>query len=163
MELDRIKSLVVEINEKYQSLGSLSNDELRARYFQLRKEALDKQQHGISENKILDSALIEVFALLKEVTRRFSENDEIKVEQTNLDVKLFGNVPFIKDCKKDPNDWTDRSYLWSFNYVSSWVIGNEMYKWNVVLYDEQLMGGIVLHEGKIIQMCTGEGLSLIHI
>ena len=62
MELDRIKSLVVEINEKYQSLGSLSNDELRARYFQLRKEALDKQQHDISENEILDSALIEVFA-----------------------------------------------------------------------------------------------------
>ena len=67
MELDRIKSLVVEINEQYQSLSSLSNDELRVRYSQLRKEALGKQQHGISENEILDSALIEVFALLKEV------------------------------------------------------------------------------------------------
>lgn len=163
MELDRIKSLVVEINEKYQSLGSLSNDELRARYFQLRKEALDKQQHGISENEILDSALIEVFALLKEVTRRFSENDEIKVESTNLDVKLFENVPFIKDCKKNPNDSIDQSYLWSLNYVSSWFIGNEMYKWNVVLYDEQLMGGIALHEGKIIQMCTGEGKTFVSI
>ena len=93
MELDRIKSLVVEINEQYQSLGSLSNDELRVRYSQLRNEALDKLQHGISEKEILDSALIEVFSLLKEVTRRFSENDEIKVEQTDLDVKLFENVP----------------------------------------------------------------------
>lgn len=163
MELDRIKSLVVEINEQYQSLSSLSNDELRVRYSQLRNEAFDKLQHGISEKEILDSALIEVFALLKEVTRRFSENDEIKVEQTNLDVKLFENVPFIKDCKKDPNDSTDQSYLWSLNYVSSWFIGNEMYKWNVVLYDEQLMGGIALHEGKIIQMCTGEGKTFVSI
>ena len=141
----------------------MSNDELRVRYSQLRNEALDKQQHGISENEILDSALIEVFALLKEVTRRFSENDEIKVEQTDLDVKLLENVPFIKDCKKDPNDSTDQSYLWSLNYVSSWFIGNEMYKWNVVLFDEQLMGGIALHEGKIIQMCTGEGKTFVSI
>ena len=63
MELDRIKSLVVEINEQYQSLSSLSNDELRVRYSQLRKEALGKQHHGRAENEILDTTLIEVFAL----------------------------------------------------------------------------------------------------
>ncbi len=163
MELDRIKSLVVEINKKYETLSSLTNDELRSRYTQLRKAALDKQQNKISEKEILNSALIEVFALLKEVARRFTENDEIKVEQTDLDVRLFENVSFIKECKKNPDGWTDQSHLWSLNYVSSWLVGNELYKWDVVPYDEQLMGGVALYEGKIIQMCTGEGKTFVSI
>lgn len=163
MDFDRIKSLVNEINKQYETLSSLTNDELRKRYAQLRKDALEKKKSNISVDEILASALVEVFALFKEVARRFAENKEIKVEQTKLDVKLFDNCSFIKDCKKNPYDSWDQSYLWSVNYVSSWVVGDETFTWNIIPYDEQLMGGIALHEGKIIQMCTGEGKTFVSI
>ena len=163
MDFDRIKSLVKEINRKYETLSSLTNDELRKRYAQLRKDALEKEKSNISVNKIFASNLVEVFALFKEASRRFAENKEIKVEQTDLDVKLFDNCSFIKECQKNPNDSIDQSYLWSVNYVSSWVVGDEAFTWNIIPYDEQLMGGIALHEGKIIQMCTGEGKTFVSI
>lgn len=160
MDLDRTKNLVNEINKQYETLNSLTNDELRKRYTQLRKDALEKENHNIPVNEILDSALVEVFALFKEVARRFAENKEIKVEQTDLDKKLLDTCSFVKYCKKIPNDL---SYLRSLNYVSSWGVGDETFTWNIIPYDEQLMGGIALHEGRIIQMCTGEGKTFVSI
>lgn len=163
MDLDIIKNTVAEINAKFKTLSSLSNDELRESYTNLRKESLNKIKNGMPENDVMDSALIDVFALFKEVARRFAENEEIKVSQTDLDIKLFNKCDFIKECEYNPEDGMDYSFLDTLIYVSSWSVGNEKFKWNIIPYDEQLMGGIALHEGKIIEMYTGEGKTFVSI
>lgn len=163
MDLDRIKSIVVAINKKYDTLHSLSNDELRECYAKLHTEALDKVKKGVSDNEVMNSALVEVFALFKEVARRFAEYEKLKVCSIDLDVKLFNCCDFVEDCEINREDWTDYSHLYCLNYVSSWYVGKEKFKWNIIPYDEQLMGGVVLHEGKIIEMYTGEGKTFVSI
>ena len=99
--------------------------------------------------QVLDELLPEAFAVVKETARRFTENQEIRVQATAMDRELAVSKDFVRiegDTAIYRNRWT--------------AAGNEVV-WNMVHYDVQLIGGMVLHSGKISEMATGEGKTLV--
>ena len=99
--------------------------------------------------EILDQVLPEAFAIMKSTARRFKENERIRVKATEFDRNLSANHDFVN---------IDGDYaIWR----NSWMAGGNMISWDMVHYDVQLIGGIVLHQGKIAEMATGEGKTLV--
>ena len=99
--------------------------------------------------EILDQVLPEAFAIMKSTARRFKENERIRVKATEFDRNLSANHDFVN---------IDGDYaIWR----NSWMAGGNMITWDMVHYDVQLIGGIVLHQGKIAEMATGEGKTLV--
>ncbi len=111
----------------------------------LEKEALDVYE------KALDEVMFEVFAIVKETARRFAENEETVVTATDFDRELAG------DPRKDFITIDGDKAI----YHNHWTAGGNDLKWEMVHYDVQLFGGIVLHQGKIAEMATGEGKTLV--
>ena len=111
----------------------------------LEKEALDVYE------KALDVVMFEVFAIVKETARRFAENEETVVTATDFDRELAG------DPRKDFITIDGDKAI----YHNHWTAGGNDLKWEMVHYDVQLFGGIVLHQGKIAEMATGEGKTLV--
>ena len=99
--------------------------------------------------KALDDALPKAFAIMKSTARRFKENETIKVRATDFDRDLTTRKDFVT-VQGDYAIWQN-----------SWMAGGNMIKWDMVHYDVQLIGGIVLHQGKIAEMATGEGKTLV--
>ena len=99
--------------------------------------------------KALDDALPKAFAIMKSTARRFNDNETIKVRATDFDRELTTR----KDYVTVQGDYA----IWQ----NSWMAGGNMIKWDMVHYDVQLIGGIVLHQGKIAEMATGEGKTLV--
>ena len=99
--------------------------------------------------KVLLEILPEAFAVMKSTARRFAENETIAVTATDFDRKLSTDHDFvhIEDDKAV--------------YSRHWMAGGNMITWDMVHYDVQLIGGIVLHQGKIAEMATGEGKTLV--
>ncbi len=91
----------------------------------------------------------EAFAVIKETAKRFSENDQIKVSPNENDIALSGNCDYVKI--------EGNNCFWN----TSWTSGGVSKKWDMVHYDVQLIGGLVLHNGKIAEMQTGEGKTLV--
>ena len=98
----------------------------------------------------LDNALPEVFAVLRETAARFAKNDEIVVEATEMDRNLAAQGRDFVRIEGDKAIWKNH-----------WLAGGNDMKWDMVHYDVQLIGGIVLHQGKIAEMATGEGKTLV--
>ena len=99
--------------------------------------------------EILDQVLPEAFAIVKSTARRFKENEKIRVKATDFDRDLSAKHDFVN---------VDSDYaLWR----NSWMAGGNVITWDMVHYDVQLIGGIVLHQGKIAEMATGEGKTLV--
>ncbi|MFN9321708.1 MAG: preprotein translocase subunit SecA [Chitinophagales bacterium] len=176
--------LVVKINEVFQTLSGLSNDQLRGKttefkkriadyvseldtaMAELRKNATEEEDTFQKEkylNKIdelvkekdqhLEEVLMEIlpeaFAVVKETARRFSENTNLTLTANELDKELAvskGHVTIQGNQATYQNHWK--------------AAGNEVH-WNMVHYDVQLIGGISLHQGKIAEMATGEGKTLV--
>ena len=111
----------------------------------LEKEALDVYE------KALDEVMFEVFAIVKETARRFAENEETVVTATDFDRELAG------DPKKDFITIDGDKAI----YHNHWTAGGNDLKWEMIHYDVQLFGGTVLHQGKIAEMATGEGKTLV--
>jgi len=111
----------------------------------LEKEALDVYE------KALDEVMFEVFAIVKETARRFAENEETVVTATDFDRELAG------DPRKDFITIDGDKAI----YHNHWTAGGNDLKWEMVHYDVQLFGGTVLHQGKIAEMATGEGKTLV--
>ena len=111
----------------------------------LEKEALDVYE------KALDEVMFEVFAIVKETARRFAENEETVVTATDFDRELAGDPH--KDFITIDGD--------KAIYHNHWTAGGNDLKWEMVHYDVQLFGGTVLHQGKIAEMATGEGKTLV--
>ena len=111
----------------------------------LEKEALEVYE------KALDEVMFEVFAIVKETARRFAENEETVVTATDFDRELAG------DPKKDFITIDGDKAI----YHNHWTAGGNDLKWEMVHYDVQLFGGTVLHQGKIAEMATGEGKTLV--
>ena len=109
----------------------------------LEKEILKKLEEG------LDEALPEVFAVVKETARRFAGNEEIVVTANQFDRDLAASHDFVRIDG-------DKAI-----YQNHWVAGGNEVTWNMVHYDVQLIGGVVLHKGKIAEMATGEGKTLV--
>ena len=109
----------------------------------LEKEVLDRYEEAL--NRILPEA----FAIVKETARRFAENEEIEVTATDFDRELAPRHDFVRIEG-------DKAI-----YQNHWIAGGNDVKWNMVHYDVQLFGGVVLHQGKIAEMATGEGKTLV--
>lgn len=141
---DKYENLVDSINVEYKTLCRLSNDELRTRLSQIATEINDSE----NKSKELDKYLVPTFAIIKETARRFKEGNII-VTANDYDKSLSETYDFVAiDNGKAI-------------YKNRWDAGGVPFEWNMVHYDEQLLGGILLHKGYAIEMLTGEGKTLV--
>jgi preprotein translocase subunit SecA len=185
-DVKKIDHLVAVINGHFDSYKSLSNDELRAKTsefkasikaylaetdsqieaLQAEAEALPssdfmgrdglyeqvdllKKEKNVTLEKVLWDILPEAFAVVKEVARRFTEEEQLVTTATQLDRDLSVKKEYIT-IKGDQSV-----------FQTTWNAAGTPITWNMVHYDVQLLGGIVLHQGKIAEMSTGEGKTLV--
>ena len=180
-----IQPFVDKIKAAYPEIEKLDNDELRAKTQEIRqyvrdsakeqREAIDNLRASIEETPIdereeifdkidklnkealenYEKALNEVmpvaFSIVKETARRFAENEETVVTATDFDRELAADPS--KDFITIDGD---KAY-----YHNHWTAGGNDLKWEMIHYDVQLFGGVVLHQGKIAEMATGEGKTLV--
>lgn len=137
------KHLVNEINKVYDSLHNLSNDELRSLSSEIRATVNTRE-----DCNALNDYLTDVYAIVKETARRFSIGD-IEVAANNYDRWLAERYDFVVIQG-------NRAI-----YKRRWDSGGTPQEWNMIHYDEQLLGGILLHYGYAIEMATGEGKTLV--
>jgi preprotein translocase subunit SecA len=184
-DIRSIDPQVAAILESYEEIKRLSNDELRGKTLEFRRRisdhvaakekeiadlraTLNSEEIGIDEKEklyveldrlekeaydltqdVLNEILPEAFAVMKDTARRFFENDFVEVTATQMDRDIGArrdNVEIVGDKAR---------------YSSKWMAGGNMIRWDMVHYDVQLIGGIVLHQGKISEMATGEGKTLV--
>ncbi len=114
-------------------------------------EQIDKLEERIGEKleEVLNEILPTAFALIKDTARRFSENETIEVSANDFDKDLAASRESI--------NITGDKAVWN----NHWIAGGTEVTWNMVHYDVQLIGGIVLHQGNIAEMATGEGKTLV--
>ncbi|MBW7951201.1 MAG: hypothetical protein H3C56_01200 [Chitinophagaceae bacterium] len=181
-----IQPLVIKINEFYKQFQSLTNDELRNKTTEFRerikqhlididavienkkaeaenlpsyevhtKDAIYKEVDKLIKDRdkkieeILQQILPEAFAVVKETATRFTNNSEIISTATELDKDLSVTKNYVSIDG-------DKSI-----FKNTWIAGGGQITWNMVHYDVQLIGGTVLHQGKIAEMATGEGKTLV--
>ena len=111
-------------------------------------DTVEKEAYEISE-KVLNEILPEAFAVVKETARRFKENANITVTATSKDRELSASKSYIK-IEGENATW-----------ANSWDAAGKAITWDMIHYDVQLIGGVVLHQGKIAEMQTGEGKTLV--
>lgn len=143
---EELKLVVAEINAIYVGLNCLSNDDLRAKVQSIECEIANSEKH----EETLDKYLPMVFAIVKETARRFTEGD-IVVKANSNDRKFFAQKEFDFITIED-----DKAI-----YHKKWTAVGEPVDWCMVHYDEQLMGGYLLHHGYAAEMATGEGKTLV--
>ncbi len=146
-EENELASLRQRIEEEY-DMPVAEKEELYKRIDKLEKESYDKTQ------KVLNEILPEAFSVVKETARRFAENSEVVVTATDHDRELAvkrDNVNIVTGP-----DGQDKAV-----FKNQWMAGGNMITWDMVHYDVQLIGGVVLHSGKIAEMATGEGKTLV--
>lgn len=142
--LEKFKKTVEAINYEYATLHTLTNDELRMRYFYLEQFVNEQKDKTCA----LDKCLPSVYALVKETARRFSLGN-IEVKATSNDLYLAEKYDFVEILGE------------TAIYKNHWDVMGVPYNWNMVHYDEQLLGGILLHYGYATEMATGEGKTLV--
>ena len=183
-DMKQLKPMLNKVLAAYTDIDKLSDDELRAKCDSLKavireriasdeariaairdeleteipvdkKEALatesDKLVKKVDETieTVLEEILPEAFAIMKSTARRFKENAQIRVKATDFDRDLSTTKDFVT---------IDGDYaIWQ----NHWMAGGNEITWDMVHYDVQLIGGIVLHQGKIAEMATGEGKTLV--
>lgn len=140
-----ITSTIKAINDTCDALSNLSNDELRNKFHNIRSSVVD-------QCITLDNALVDVFAIVKETMRRFAMNRYINVKATPSEKTLGDSYDFFVTFNNS-----------KASYLNFWNVLGEKFTWNMIPYDEQLQGGIEIHYGKILQMATGEGKTLVAI
>jgi preprotein translocase subunit SecA len=111
-------------------------------------DRLEDEIYQITENTLND-LLPEAFAVVKETARRFVENESIEVNASVFDRKISGSKEYVQ-LKDDKASWS-----------TSWDAAGKQVRWDMIHYDVQLIGGIVMHQGKIAEMHTGEGKTLV--
>lgn len=111
-------------------------------------DKLEAEAYELSE-KVLNEILPEAFAVVKETARRFKDNTSITVKATPKDLELSATKPYIT-IEGDHAVW-----------ANSWDAAGKSITWDMIHYDVQLIGGVVLHQGKIAEMQTGEGKTLV--
>ena len=178
-----IQPIVEKVKAAYPEIQALDNDGLRAKTKEIQRYVQDsakEQKAKVAELKskiedtpiderevifnqvdkiekeileIYEEALNEVlpvaFSIVKETARRFAENEEVVVTATDFDRELAATKDFVRI--EDDKDI----------YSNHWMAGGNDTKWDMVHYDVQLFGGAVLHQGKIAEMATGEGKTLV--
>ncbi|MBN8703514.1 MAG: preprotein translocase subunit SecA [Bacteroidetes bacterium] len=137
---------VAALKKQTEEDTTLSLDEKEKLYKQI--DEIEKETLSIIEKTLMD-ILPEAFAVVKETARRFSENKTIEVSASDLDKEFAVTKEYVK-VQGDKALWTN-----------SWIAAGSQITWNMVHYDVQLIGGVVLHQGKISEMATGEGKTLV--
>ena len=183
-DLKKLVPIVDKIKAVYPEIEKLSNDELRARIDEVRsrleesvagkkaeiaelKEEIEKTDYENREplwdridkleKEILDiledgltAAIPEVFAVVKDTARRFAQNETVEVTATDFDRNLAAKGYDFVTIEGD-----------KAIYKNNWIAGGNRVVWDMIHYDCQLIGGVVLHQGKIAEMATGEGKTLV--
>ena len=137
------KKQIAELKSKIEETPIDEREELFNQIDKLEKEALDNYE------KALDEVMPVAFNIVKDTARRFTENEEIIVTANDFDRELAATKDFVRIEG-------DKAI-----YSNHWVAGGNDTKWEMVHYDVQLFGGVVLHQGKIAEMATGEGKTLV--
>ena len=184
-DMRAIMPYVEKIQEAYKQIDALDNDQLRARSWGLMDrlqaavadkkariselkasidaleidkrekvfDEVDKLEKEIKEiyEKELTEILPEAFAIVKSTARRFAESEKIMVTATQMDMDLAADPRF---------DFVEIEGKYAI-YHNHWQAGGNEVTWDMVHYDVQLIGGVVLHQGKIAEMATGEGKTLV--
>ncbi len=140
-------SVTSEIEQTREQIQNTSNIDEKEALFQ-RIDVLNKEAYE-TEEKVLMEILPEAFALIKETARRWAENGEIRVKATDWDRELAASKDFVKIEGEEA--------VWK----NSWNAHGTEIIWDMVHYDVQYIGGVVLHSGKIAEMATGEGKTLV--
>ena len=182
-DMKLIQPWVEKIKAAYPAIHDLDHDALRARTLELRQQVqasatelrakieelkakiedtpledrevifnkIDKLETQVldSMDEALTEVLPDVFAIVKDTARRFAENAEITVTATDFDRELAATHDFVRIEG-------DKAI-----YQNHWIAGGNDMQWDMVHYDVQLFGGVVLHQGKIAEMATGEGKTLV--
>lgn len=146
---DHLKDIDVQIAEKAKSAEQLQSHEIQEKDAIYREVDELKKDRDKKIEEVLDQILPEAFAVVKETAKRFKENSELIVTANELDRDLSVTKDFVKING-------DKAV-----YKNTWTAGGSPITWNMVHYDVQLIGGIVLHQGKIAEMATGEGKTLV--
>jgi preprotein translocase subunit SecA len=185
-DVQKIRPLIEKINLHYTQYSELSNDTLRAKTVEFRSriqehlkdidgqiaelntlaesyteeqiqekddafQAIDKlrKERDKKIEEILEIIHPEAFAVVKEAARRFTQNEEIQATATDLDKELVSKRPHMR-IEGD-----------KVIFKKTWMAAGGQVSWNMIHYDVQLIGGTVLHQGKISEMATGEGKTLV--
>lgn len=183
-DMKQVRPILEKVLAAYKDIDKLSNDELRARTEELKKkirereEPFEKRIAEIKEHlesdipvsekeklatesdklvkeedeeieKVLNEILPEAFAIMKSTARRFAQNPVVEVTANDFDRNLSTSRDFVK-IEGDKALWQNH-----------WIAGGNEVTWDMVHYDVQIIGGIVLHQGKIAEMATGEGKTLV--
>ena len=182
-DMREIQPWVEKVKKAYITIEMLTNDELRAKTQELKeriKQSATEENAKILELKAkveeteieererlfneidkletavldkyevaLDEILPEAFAIVKATAKRFAENEEVVVTATDMDRMLAATKDFVRIEG-------DKAI-----YTNHWEAGGNDTVWNMIHYDVQLFGGVVLHKGKIAEMATGEGKTLV--
>ena len=182
-DLNEVNPVVKRIKEAYVAVEQLSDDALRERTKELEryiqeqvsteKAEIAQLKAGLEEidldgreavwnqvdllekvitekyEKALNEILPVAFSIMKETARRFTENEEIVVTATSFDRDLAASHDFVRIEG-------DKAI-----YQNHWIAGGNEITWDMIHYDVQLFGGVVLHQGKIAEMATGEGKTLV--
>ena len=138
-----LKEKIEELKKKIEDTPIENREVIFNQIDKLEKEVLER--YDTEQEKILPQA----FAIVRETARRFAENEEIVVTATDFDRELAATHDFVRI--------EDDKAI----YQNHWVAGGNDTKWNMIHYDVQLFGGVVLHQGKIAEMATGEGKTLV--
>ncbi|MCB9231301.1 MAG: preprotein translocase subunit SecA [Bacteroidia bacterium] len=147
----RISQTLSEVNSSINELSRKANLE---RDIQQKEELFNqidklKEKRDEQVEQVLMELLPEAFAVVKSTAKRLSENKQLRVKATDWDRKIAGE----KQNVSIDGDWA----IWS----NTWMAAGGEIEWNMVHYDVQLIGGVVLHQGKIAEMATGEGKTLV--
>ena len=183
-DMKQVKPILDKVLAAYESIDKLSNDELRAKTEELKKKLRDGEapfEKRIAEikeelekdipvsqkeslatesdklvkdedaeiEKLLNEILPEAFAIMKSTARRFAQNPVVEVTASDFDRQLSISHDFIT-IEGDKALWKNH-----------WMAGGNEVTWDMVHYNVQLIGGIILHQGKIAEMATGEGKTLV--
>ena len=182
-DMKEIQPWVEKVKQAYPKYESLSNDELRNSVVEIKKRVSDfviPEKTRVSELKtkveeieledraeifgqidklekeimdryevVLDEVLPDVFSIIKETAKRFTQNEELTVTATDFDRELASKHDFVRI--------EDDKAI----FKNHWQAGGNDTVWNMIHYDVQLFGGVVLHKGKIAEMATGEGKTLV--
>lgn len=138
-----IKEKITGLKGKIEDTPIEDREPIFSQIDKLEKEVLERY------DKKLDEVLPDAFAIVRETARRFSQNEEITVTATDFDRELAATHDFVRIDG-------DKAI-----YQNHWIAGGNEITWNMVHYDVQLFGGVVLHQGKIAEMATGEGKTLV--
>ncbi|MFC2175543.1 preprotein translocase subunit SecA, partial [Bacteroidota bacterium] len=184
-DIEELQPQVIKINAEFEKLQTISNDALRGKTIEFKQriadylseerkqidaltekaenpqasieekedlyDQIDKIEEKVTEKieEVLLELLPEAFAVVKETARRFKENDAISVKATEADKDMAASKGHIK-IEED-----------QAIYSTTWLAGGTEVNWDMVHYDVQLIGGVALHKGRIAEMATGEGKTLV--